>query len=160
MSQGDSLKSYISYFWSQLVKVLNCSEDVSTLAFISRLQISYPCISTYKSMMSRGWVKFLSRAHPYIQLKEVMKSSVNHSLKRNNDGEKMNSQCETLTHAGSQNQGQLTFKRQALRFSPQVRSKPTSRQSTSLRWGSPSSRSSTQSRTNYGSGVRNQSSTI
>jgi len=37
----------------------------------------------------------LSRAQPYIQLEEAMKSSVNHSLKRGNDGENMNSQRET-----------------------------------------------------------------
>jgi len=45
----------------------------------------------------------MSRAQPYIQLEEVMKSFVNHSLKRDNDGEKMNSQHETPTHASNQN---------------------------------------------------------
>ena len=34
-----------------------------------------------------------------------MKSSVNHSLKYDNEGEKMNSQRKTPTHVGSQNQG-------------------------------------------------------
>jgi len=42
-----------------------------------------------------------------------MKSFVNHSLKCSNDREKMNSQCETLTHASNQNREQLTFKKQA-----------------------------------------------
>ena len=42
MRQGDSLKSYIGYFRSQLVKIFNCGEDVSALAFISGLEISHP----------------------------------------------------------------------------------------------------------------------
>ena len=37
--QSDSLKSYISFFQSQLAKVPNRGEDVSVLAFISGLQI-------------------------------------------------------------------------------------------------------------------------
>jgi len=32
----------------------------------------------------------MSQAQPYIQLKEVMKSFINHSVKRSNNGEKMN----------------------------------------------------------------------
>jgi len=42
MKQGDNLESYIGYFQSQLAKVSNCGEDVSVLAFISRLQVSHP----------------------------------------------------------------------------------------------------------------------
>jgi len=40
-----------------------------------------------------------------------MKSSVNHSLKHDNDGEKMYSQYENLIHTSNQNQGQPTFKK-------------------------------------------------
>ena len=36
--------------------------------------------------------KVLSRIQPYVLLEEAMKSSVNHSLKRSNDVEKINSQ--------------------------------------------------------------------
>jgi len=52
MRQGDSLKSYICYFQSQLAKVPNSREDVSALAFISGLQISYPLYKHLWSMMS------------------------------------------------------------------------------------------------------------
>jgi len=38
-------------------------------------------------------------AQLYMQLEEDMKSSINRSLKRGNDGEKMNSQTETPTQA-------------------------------------------------------------
>ena len=41
MRQSDSLKYDIGYFRSQLVKVLNCDENVSALTFISRLQVSH-----------------------------------------------------------------------------------------------------------------------
>ena len=37
MRQSESLKSYISFFQSQLAKVPNCGEDVSALAFVSEL---------------------------------------------------------------------------------------------------------------------------
>jgi len=43
-----------------------------------------------------------------------MKSYVNHSIKRDNDGENMNSQRQIPPHASNQNRGQLTFKKQAL----------------------------------------------
>ena len=41
MRQGDMLKSYISYFQSQLAMALSCGEDVYALVFISRLQVSH-----------------------------------------------------------------------------------------------------------------------
>ena len=37
MRPGDSLKSYINYFQNQLTRVSNCGEEISALAFISRL---------------------------------------------------------------------------------------------------------------------------
>jgi len=46
IKHDDSLKSYIGYFQSQLVKVLNCDEDASALAFINGLQTLTPCTST------------------------------------------------------------------------------------------------------------------
>ena len=42
MRLRDSLKSYVNFFQSQLDKVSNRGEEVTTLAFISGL----PCIST------------------------------------------------------------------------------------------------------------------
>ena len=113
MRQGDSLKSYIGYFQSQLVKVFNCEEDVSALAFISGLQISQPL---YKHLLKQDVTrmsKVLSQAQLYVQLEETMKSSANHSLKRGNDREKINSQLETLIYASNQNRGQPAFKKQA-----------------------------------------------
>ena len=75
MRQDDSFKSYIGYFQNQLVKVPNCDEDVSALAFINRLQISYPLYKyTLKHDITR-MSEVLSQARPYIQLDEVMKSS-------------------------------------------------------------------------------------
>jgi len=62
----------------------------------------------------------LSRAQTYIQLEEAVKSFVNHSLKRDNDREKTNSQCKALTYASNQNLGQLAFKKQAFPASHQV----------------------------------------
>ena len=43
--ESNSFKSYIGYLQSHLAKVLNCSEDVSALAFISGLQVSHPYIN-------------------------------------------------------------------------------------------------------------------
>jgi len=54
----------------------------------------------------------LSQTHPYIQLEEATKSSINYSLKPINDKEKMNSQYETPTHAINQNRGQPALKKQ------------------------------------------------
>jgi len=82
----------MGYFQSQLAKIFNCGEDVSAFAFISRLQLSHPL---YKHLLKHDITRMsevLSRDQPYIELEEAMKSSVNHSLKRDSDREKMNSQ--------------------------------------------------------------------
>ena len=42
MRSSNSLKTYIGYFQNQLAKVYNCSEDASTLAFISGLRVTHP----------------------------------------------------------------------------------------------------------------------
>ena len=66
MRQGDSFKSYISYFQSHLAKVPNCDKDVFALTFISELQISYPL---YKHLLKHNvtWMnEVLSWAQPYI----------------------------------------------------------------------------------------------
>jgi len=42
--------------------------------------------------------EILSRAQPYIQLEEAIKSSVNQSLKGGNDGKKLKLQQEPPTH--------------------------------------------------------------
>ena len=42
MKPSDSFKVYISYFENQLVKVHNCSENASALAFISGMRVTHP----------------------------------------------------------------------------------------------------------------------
>ena len=42
MRPNDIHKSYIGYYQNQLAKVPNYGEDVSALAFISKLQVSHP----------------------------------------------------------------------------------------------------------------------
>ena len=81
MRPRDSLKSYINFFWSQLPKVSNCAEKVSTLAFISKLQVIYPL---YEYLLKHNVGKMsevLSWVQPYIQLEEVMKASFNPSTR-------------------------------------------------------------------------------
>jgi len=41
MRQGDSFKSYINFFQSQLTKVSNYGEEISAFAFFSRLQVTH-----------------------------------------------------------------------------------------------------------------------
>jgi len=48
MRPSDSLKAYICYFQNQLVKVHNCREEASALAFISGLRVTHPL---YKHMV-------------------------------------------------------------------------------------------------------------
>ena len=45
--------------------------------------------------------ELISRAQPYIQSEEAMKSLVNQSLKYNNDRKKINSQRQTTTYANN-----------------------------------------------------------
>ena len=47
----------------------------------------------------------LSRVHPYIQLEEAMKSSMDESLKCGNDDEKSKSQREATTNVGHRIRG-------------------------------------------------------
>ena len=59
---NDNLKSYVSYFQNQLTKVPNRGEDISTLMFISRLQVS--CL-LYKHLLKHDvprMSKVMSRA--------------------------------------------------------------------------------------------------
>jgi len=51
MRQSDNLKSYIAFFQSPLAQVLNYGEDVSALAFISKLQVSH---SLYKHLLKHN----------------------------------------------------------------------------------------------------------
>ena len=81
MRQGDSLKSYIGFFQSQLAKVLSCDEDVSALTFIRGLQVSHPLYKHLLKYDVTGISNVLSRAKPYIQLDEARKISSNHSAK-------------------------------------------------------------------------------
>ena len=62
-------------FQSKLVKVFNYVEDISALAFISWLHVFHPL---YKHLLKHDVTRMsevMSRAQPYIQLEEAMKSS-------------------------------------------------------------------------------------
>ena len=61
MRWGNSLKSYIDYFQSKLFKVFHCSEDISTLIFISGLQISHPM---YRHLLKQVSPILRSALHP------------------------------------------------------------------------------------------------
>ena len=86
MRQSDSFKSYIDYFQSQLAKVPDCGEDVSALAFISRLKVSHPLYKHLLKYNVTPMSEILSQAQPYIQLEEAMKTSSNHFAKLGEDG--------------------------------------------------------------------------
>jgi len=74
-----------------------CGENVSALAFISGLQVSH---SLYKHLLKHNVTQMvLSRIQPYIQLKEAMRTSSNHSVKRGDDREKSKSLHEASAHA-------------------------------------------------------------
>ena len=91
----------------------NCSEDVSTLAFISELQVFH---LLYKHLLKHDITRMseiLSQTQPYIQLEEVMKSSANQTLKCGKNDEQSKSR-ETSTNASHSNQGHPGYKRQAL----------------------------------------------
>ena len=113
MRQGDSLKSYINFFRSQLTKISNCDEEVSALAFISGLQVTHPL---YKHLLKYNIAKInkvLFRTPPYIQLEEARKASTIHSAKPGDGGGKSKSPHKTPDHAQDR-RGQPAHKRQAL----------------------------------------------
>jgi len=61
--QSNNLKSYISFFQSQLAKVPNCGENICTVAFISRLQV----LPLYKHLLKHNITRMsevLSQAQP------------------------------------------------------------------------------------------------
>ena len=89
MRQGDSLKSDIGYFQNPLAKVLHCDKDVSALTFIHQRAASFSPL--YKYLLKHDITRLSevqSRAQAYIQLEKVMKRSINHSNKCNDEGEK------------------------------------------------------------------------
>ena len=92
--------------------------------FIRGMQISHPL---YKHLLKHDITQMsetLSRAQPYIQLEEEMKSSTNQSLKCGNNKEKLKSQYKTPT------------KDRCSRFSYQIHSKPSRWKNISLHFGS------------------------
>ena len=86
MRSSDSLKVYVGYFQSQLTKVHNYSENVSTLAFIGGLQVTHALYKYLMNTMSLARASFILSA-TYSQLEEVMKSFPNQFLNRGGDGE-------------------------------------------------------------------------
>ena len=114
MRQSDNLKSDTGFFQSQLAKILNRGENVSALAFISGLQVSHP---QYKHLLKHNVTRMseiLSRAHPYIQLEETMKTSFNHFTKHGDGRGKLKSSHKASAHVQDRNRGQAAFKRQTL----------------------------------------------
>ena len=91
MRQSDNLESYIDFFQNQLVKIPNCGEDVSALAFISEMQVSHPL---YKHLLKHNVTQMsevLSPTQLYIKLEEATKTSFNHTTKYGDDGGKSKS---------------------------------------------------------------------
>ena len=137
----------------------NCGDD-ALHAFISGLQVFHPL---YNDLLKHNITRvsgLLSRAQPYIQLEEALKTSSYHSVKPGDHGGKLKSPHEASTHAQDQNWRQLDYNRQAfLILSPSLLillracSEPTGRQSNSLCSDSLSTKSSILLRINFGSGV-------
>jgi len=118
LRQEDSLKLYINFFQNQLTKISNCGEEVSTLAFISRLEVTH---SLYKYTLKHNAAKIsevLSRAQPYILLEEAMKASSNRCVKPGDGESKSKSPHEAFDHIQDRFWGQPTRKRQALPILP------------------------------------------
>jgi len=118
LRQEDSLKLYINFFQSQLTKISNCGEEVSTLAFISRLEVTH---SLYKHILKHNAAKIsevLSRAQPYILLEEAMKASSNRWAKPGDGEAKSKSLHEAFDHIQDRFWGQSTHKRQAFPILP------------------------------------------
>jgi len=111
MRQEDILKSYINFFQNQLTKVSNCGEEVSALAFISRLQVTHPL---YRHLLKHNVAtisEVLSPAQPYIQLEEAMKASSSHSAKSSDSEGSLN--LRTRLPNTPRPHGQPAYKRQA-----------------------------------------------
>ena len=114
MRTDDSLKSYINFFQSQHIKVSNCGEEVSVLAFISGLQVTH---SLYKYLLKHNVIKMseaLSRAQSHIQLEEAIKASSNNSAKPSDNGIKLKSTREVPDHALNWHRGQPPYKKKAI----------------------------------------------
>ena len=108
MRPGDSLKSYINFFQSQLTKVSNCGEKVYALTFISGLQVTH---SLYKHLLKHNITKMskaLSRAQSLIQWEEAMKASSNHSTKPSEDRTKSKSTREAPDYVPNRHRGTLS----------------------------------------------------
>ena len=146
MRHGDYLKSYISYFQSQLAKV-----SLRWECFCIRIHQRAASFSPlYKHLLKHDVTRMsevLSRAQLCIHLEEAIKSSTNHSVKRGDDGEKFKPQYEATIGARNPNRGNT----------------PTIDRLSWFHWVRfyfPSTWSSTPLRTNRGSGARNQSGAI
>ena len=143
-----------------VTKVSNYGEEVFTLAFISGMQDTHPLS---KHLLKHNVVKIsevLSQARPYIQFEEAMKASSNHSAKSDDGGGKSMLCMKLTTTLMIDIGGNLLTRGKHFRFSLQIHSETTSQWNFSLRWSSRSTRSSTLSKTNPGSGARDQSNTI
>jgi len=73
MRPGDSLKSYINFFHSELAKVYNHGEEISALTFISGLQVTHPL---YKYLLK----------HNIVKMSEALSGATIHLARRGNEG--------------------------------------------------------------------------
>jgi len=66
MKPGETLKCYISYFQNQMTMIYNCSDDVTIVSFIARLQTDH---FVYKHLVKQDITNMkdiLSRAQKYV----------------------------------------------------------------------------------------------
>jgi len=74
----------------------------------------------------------LSRAQPYIQLEEAMKTSFNYIMKHGDIEEKLKFSHEVSAHAQDRNRGNLPSKNNHSQSSLQVHSEPSGQNNISL----------------------------
>ena len=94
MKSGESLKSYVTYFQSQMALVYNYNEDVAITTFISTLQVTH---SFYKHLIKNEVTKMwdvLTRAQKYIQIENVTRVFVNRSPSEEEN--KRNRKCSPI----------------------------------------------------------------
>jgi len=92
MKPGDSLKTHVSYFQSQMSSVYNCNEDVVATTFIFELQVTR---LFYNHMVEKDVTNIgdiLARAQKYMQIEEVTHAITSHPPKQGSKVEKLKPQ--------------------------------------------------------------------
>ena len=149
MKAGESLKNYVNYFQSQMALVYNCNEDVAAAAFISGLQVTYPI---YKHLVRNDATRMrdiLVQAQKYIQIKEATRPTFSRSPKQGPEIEKLKPQFHSKKNSSHNSS---TVRKPSRCAAESGKGGESERDLTPFRI--PSTRSSTPSKTNLGSGVR------